>query len=118
MLIQCKTRSIEETTEKQQQITDHFISLEKSHTTCHPELIVCFPDELPGNVGVSHSKTNEIVQMSKPSHFMSCSQNISKTLVFSTVVPHNLQHITEDKTTYSTAMKVAVLKPIRQNNHE
>ena len=40
MLIQCKTRSIEETTEKQQQITDHFISLEKSHTTCHAELIV------------------------------------------------------------------------------
>ena len=35
--------------------------------------------------------------MSKHFHFMSCSQNISRTLVSSTVVPHNLQHIKEDK---------------------
>ena len=34
--------------------------------------------------------------MSKPSHFMSCSQNI-KTLVFSTVVRHNLELKSENK---------------------
>ena len=45
MLIQCKTTPIEETTEEQQQIIGHFISLEKSHTTCHLELFVRLPDE-------------------------------------------------------------------------
>ena len=111
MVIQCKTRSIYKAIEEQKQHIGHFISLEKVHKIRHPELIACLPDEATWQSRRYPFKENEIVQMSKPSHVISCTQNTSTTLLCSTVGPQNLQHITEVKTHYETkAMKVAVLE--------
>ena len=73
--------------------------------------------KLPGEVSFNPSKKKKQCECPNPST-ISCRQNISKTLLGSTVVPHNLQHLTKDKAKEKTKSGKLLYSNLWPGNHK